>query len=100
MSRPSHTTSSDRLRTVLAIGFFGITLSLASVFVAAEASEGTIEQTRAMLDAGRVSEAHSLAERAVRQRPRDPLAHLAFGSVLLREGRNDQAEKSLLSKPS
>lgn len=82
------------LRLVVGTAFVSTLLSLWSIPVVTEGSEGTIEQARAKLEAGQIAQALALAERAVRQSPRDPQAHLTFGSVLLRQGRHGEAEKS------
>lgn len=58
------------------------------------AQSPSFEQVREKLESGQLEEARRLAEASVRRSPRNPRSHLAFGTVLLFQGKAAEASKS------
>ncbi len=82
------------VRTLLVrYGLLVLLLAIGSV-PAHGAQTSSLDQAREALESGRVEEAHRLADAALQRAPRNPQAHLVFGSALLLQGRRDEAEKS------
>lgn len=84
---------SDVRPLLVRCGLLVLLLGIASLPVGG-AQSSSLDQAREALDSGRVEDAHRLAEAAIQRNPRNPRAHLAFGSALLLQGRRDEAEKS------
>jgi hypothetical protein len=94
MTIPSVASRPERRRGLILAGFL---LLLAAWVLAPRPVVGqarALQQGRKSLDAGRLSEAHRLAEQAIQVDPRNPQAHLLLGSVLLAEGKLVEASKS------